>query len=153
MAAVLLSVCILVIFLTLAQEGSLIDSNSRYKSPRLVALVVGILLCLAVLLPFIERVLGSPGVRFDPAIVAFRNGELVVSTDEADSRNVIIFYREWSWFKFKKEGEWRARPDSRGGWYYRDGAEWKNVPSEILENPEGGASRSYGLDNRGYYAQ
>ena len=86
---------------------------------------------------------GSPG--------AFRTGSLVPWYDqdaEDGYRPISVLYVQKSWWGWRKDGEWTARPGDNGGWEYEKAAgEWRDVPEEVFRYVED--DREFATDNRG----
>jgi uncharacterized membrane protein (DUF485 family) len=84
---------------------------------------------------------------------AFRTGELVPVATETDkgSHEILVTYRQKSWWRWKTNGEWETRLNQNGEWEYLDGSKWQPVPLEVYNSSSD--DRAMEMDNRGWHEQ
>ena len=75
----------------------------------------------------------------------------VVYEADIEGWKTSIVYRQKSWWGWKKDGLWPARPDSSGEWEYWDDKKWRAVPIEVYDSS--GDERNMEVDNRGWHEQ
>lgn len=153
MIAFLLAVCFLVVMVAAFKQKSDQSRPPFKKGAYVLAGLIGVLLAIGTIWNAASTLLVTPDQRFPSSRFAFRNGSVEVVPDQSRGIKIVAVYKEWSWFHFKKEGEWRVMADGSGGWKYFVMGKWKIVPEEILSGFASSDDRDRGYDNHGPFDQ
>ncbi len=131
----------------------LIDAKPEWKDERTVRAAVkslGGLIAFGVLVMAFFSI-----AETHPAITswAFCTGELVPVATETDkgSHEILVTYRQKSWWKWKTDGEWETRLNQNGEWEYQNKEKWIPVPLDVYSDTND--DRAMEMDNRGWHEQ
>jgi hypothetical protein len=138
------------LILAISVFGFLIDANANWMEERTVksaAKGLGCVVAFGVLAMAFFSILETNPTKTS---WAFRTGELVplvVETDGA-SHEILVTYRQKSWWRWKTDGEWGTRLNQDGEWEYLDEGKWIRVPLEVYSETDD--DRYMEVDNLGW---